>query len=120
MKAEFRAGFYPGRHAKWIQRGNTHESGKIKADIAGCLSALAAGQRDFAYPVHDASVFDFLQRLVPSQKLKRGADIGCTTGCFPAMQLAAGIDECTVFEVRDIEVNDARVEVRLKDLTYAG
>lgn len=118
LKAEFRAGFYPGREAAWIE-GILTDHSDVKADIAGCLTALAAGQRDFAYPRHDASVFKVLQQIVPVRKLRYGADIGCATGCFPAMQLAAGIEQCTLFEVRQVEVNDERVDVRIQDLTYA-
>ena len=35
------------------------------------------------------------------------------------MQLANGVEECTVFEVRQIEAKDDRVKVRIEDLTYA-
>lgn len=118
VKKQFREGFYPSREAGWIEYV-VDETGDVHADIAGCLAALRSGQRDFAYPRHDEQVFTLLHRLVPARGLKRGADIGCATGCFPAMQLSAGIEQCTVFEVRPTEVNDSRVEVRIQDLTYA-
>jgi SAM-dependent methyltransferase len=119
LKAEFRAGFYPDKTAAWIERGNANQSGDVQADIAARLAELAAGRRDFAYPIHDASVYELLQKIVPGHNLRHGADIGCATGCFPAMQLAAGVERCTVFEVRNIDVNDDRVGVRIQDLTYA-
>lgn len=118
LEAEFREGFYARRPADWIER-LAREPGENAPDIAGCLAALASGQRDFAYPRHDEQVFDLLQQLVPQRGLKRGADIGCQMGHFPAMQLVAGIERCTVFEVRPTEANDPRVEVRVQDLTYA-
>jgi SAM-dependent methyltransferase len=117
-KTEFRRGFYPHRLARWAER-ISDESGAGNPDIAGCLIALADGKRDFSYPRHDEQVHELLHRLVPSRKLVRGADIGCATGCFPAMQLSAGVEECTVFEVRPTETNDSRVIVRIEDLTYA-
>jgi SAM-dependent methyltransferase len=118
MQAEFRSGFYPDRPAAWIERmANNPEP--VEADVAGCLVALDAGQRDFAYPRHDAQVFDLLHDLVPSRRLRKGADIGCATGCFPAMQLAAGVESCTVYEVRETVANDHRISVRVQDLTYA-
>lgn len=122
LRARFCEGFYSSRPAGWIEKhpdNRLDESERVVADIAGCLSALASGQRDFSYPRHDQRVFELLQRIVPQRRLTRGADIGCATGCFPAMQLAAGIERCTVFEVRPVEVNDDRVEVRVQDLTYA-
>jgi SAM-dependent methyltransferase len=95
------------------------ESDDVTADVAGHLKAIAGGQRDFAYPGHDSAVFRILEELVPERGLRRGADIGCATGCFPAMQIAAGIESCTVFEVREAEANDERVQVRVQDLTDA-
>lgn len=117
LKAEFRKGFYDDRPAAWIER-IAEESGDSEPDVRGCLTALANGQRDFAYPRHDAQVFDLLNRLVAERRLKRGADIGCATGSFPAMQLASGIEHCTVFEVRPARVDHERVTVRVHDLTY--
>jgi SAM-dependent methyltransferase len=35
------------------------------------------------------------------------------------MQLAAGVDSCTVFEVRSTEIDHPQVQVRVEDLTYA-
>jgi SAM-dependent methyltransferase len=118
LKAEFRRGFYAHGPAGWIE-AMSDESGDVVADVAGCLAAIEAGQRNFSYPRHDEAVFDLLDSLVPLRGLRRGADIGCLTGCFPAMQLAAGIEQCTVFEIRPVEVNDDRVDVRVQDLTYA-
>jgi hypothetical protein len=91
------------------------ESGRVEADIAGCLTAIAAGQRDFSYPRHDQAVYGLLAELVPQRRIRRGADIGCATGCFPAMQLAVGVEHCTVFELRDVVANDERVEVRIQE-----
>ena len=121
MRSEFCEGFYSSRPARWIENPGPPltESNPVKADIAEHLSALACGQRDFAYPRHDALVFDLLQRVVSQRTLTRGADIGCATGCFPAMQLVTGIERCTVFEVRPVEANDDRIEIRVQDLTYA-
>jgi hypothetical protein len=118
LRSEFCDGFFSGRKAGWIE-AVVDESDPVVADVAGCLAALASGQRDFSYPRHDEQVFEILHRVVPAYGLKRGADIGCATGCFPAMQLSAGIEQCTVFEVRPVDVNDHRVDVRVKDLTYA-
>lgn len=118
MKAAFCDGFYPDRQARWVERF-VAENEEVVVDIAGRLAALMSGEPEFSYPGHDQGVFELLQRLVPQRKLRRGADIGCATGCFPAMQLATGIERCTVFEVRPVDVNDDRVEVRLQDLTYA-
>lgn len=53
----------------------------------------------------------------PSPMHGSGADIGCATGCFPAMQLACGIEMCTIFEVRDVEVSHPKIEVRIQDLS---
>ena len=116
-RAEFRSGFYPGRPAAWIDEPVT-ESEAVTADVAGHLSALADGKRDFAYPGHDSAVFRILERIVPKWNLARGADIGCATGCFPAMQIAAGVKECTVYEVRETRVDHPQVRVRIQDLTY--
>ena len=118
VRAEFCQGFYERRQADWVEHVVDETQG-VAADVAGCLAALAAGQRNFSYPRHDEQVFDLLQRLVPERGLKGGADIGCATGCFPAMQLMVGIERCTVFEVRPTSSNDARVEVRVQDLTYS-
>ena len=118
LRAEFCQGFYERRQADWVEHVVDETQG-VAADVAGCLAALAAGQRNFSYPRHDEQVFDLLQRLVPERGLKGGADIGCATGCFPAMQLMVGIERCTVFEVRPTSSNDARVEVRVQDLTYS-
>jgi SAM-dependent methyltransferase len=118
LQAEFREGFYPDRPAGWIE-DVIDESDDVTADVAGHLKAIADGRRDFVYPGHDAAVFRILEKLVPERGLRRGADIGCATGCFPAMQVAAGIQSCTVFEVREAEANDERVQVRVQDLTYA-
>lgn len=120
LKAEFREGFYPDRPAGWIEHiARPSDTDEVQADIPGMLAALAAGQRDFAYPRHDAQVYDLLEQIIPRYGIKRGADVGCATGSFPAMQLANGVEECTVFEVRQIEAKDDRVKVRIEDLTYA-
>lgn len=118
LRTEFRQGFYPDRLADWID-DPIRESEESAPDVTGCLAALERGQRDFSYPGHDAVVFRLLMELVPKHGSRRGADIGCATGCFPAMQLAAGIEVCTVFEVRPTTTNDPRVEVRIHDLAYA-
>jgi len=118
LKDEFRKGFYPDRPASWIDR-LTDESDDVVADIASCLAQLNSGRRDFAYPRHDEAVYELLHEVVPQRGIKRGADIGCATGCFPAMQLSAGVEHCTVFEVRQVDANDPRVDVRVQDLTYA-
>jgi SAM-dependent methyltransferase len=118
LKDEFRKGFYSHRPAGWIERV-TDESGGVVVDIAGCLAALQSGQRDFSYPRHDEAVYDVLHEIIPKRGIERGADVGCATGCFPAMQLSAGVMHCTVFEVRRVDVNDDRVDVRVQDLTYA-
>jgi hypothetical protein len=119
LRGEFLRGFYENREAKWLDRHVT-ESDEVVADVAGCLAALDAGQRNFAYPRHDEQVYKILRDLVPKYNLSVGADIGCATGCFPAMQLRAGIKKCTVFEVRPTDANDERVEIRVQDLTYAA
>jgi SAM-dependent methyltransferase len=118
VRNEFRAGFYPHRLAAWVD-SYVSEEDTVSADVAGCLAAIENGKVDFAYPGHDAAAFRLLSRLVPERNLVNGADIGCATGAFPAMQIAAGIASCTVFEVRETETNHERVEVRVQDLTYA-
>jgi SAM-dependent methyltransferase len=60
-----------------------------------------------------------LEGLVAERAPELGADIGCATGCFPAMQIASGVPFCTVFEVRQAEANHPHVDVRVQDLTYA-
>lgn len=118
LRDEFRAGFYPNRLAEWIYDPR-EGGGEVAADVAGCLAAIDAGQYNFAYPGHDAAVLKLLRQIVPKRRIRRGADIGCETGVFPAMQIVAGIESCTVFEVRDTTVNHQAVEVRVQDLTYA-
>ena len=49
--------------------------------------------------------------------LRKGADIGFSTGCFPAMQIACGIEKCTIFEVRDLKISHPKIEVRVQDLS---
>ena len=120
LRTEFRRGFYSDdRLAAWIE-DLVCESDESTPDVAGCLDALDRGQRDFAYPGHDSVVYRLLMKLVPAYGMRNGADIGCASGCFPAMQIAAGIEKCTVFEVRRTTTNDHRVEVRLQDLAYAA
>jgi SAM-dependent methyltransferase len=118
LQDEFRAGFYPSRAAAWID-DPISETDAVEADVSGHIRALEAGERDFAYPGHDAAVFRLLESLVSDRSPKRGADVGCATGCFPAMHIAAGVPSCTVFEVRPAEANHPKVDVRVKDLTYA-
>jgi SAM-dependent methyltransferase len=118
LQEEFRAGFYPDRPAAWID-DQMVETDAVTADVAGHIRALAAGERDFAYPGHDAAVYRLLEGLVAERAPKLGADIGCATGCFPAMQIATGVPSCTVFEVRPAEANHPQVDVRVQDLTYA-
>jgi SAM-dependent methyltransferase len=118
LQEEFRDGFYPNRQAAWIDDPIV-ETEAVTADVSGHIDALAAGERDFAYPGHDAAVYRLLESLVAQRSPKRGADIGCATGCFPAMQIATGVPSCTVFEVRPAEANHPQVQVRVKDLTYA-
>lgn len=115
---EFRKGFHRHRLGAWIH-SPVFETTSTTPDVAERLSELAGGSRDFSYPGHDARVFSILQEVVSARGLKRGADIGCETGAFPAMQLHAGINEVTVFEVRDTHVDHPRVRVRVQDLTYA-
>ena len=117
-KDEFRAGFYPARLSAWIE-DLADDDRDVEADVAGSLVALEHGQRDFAYPGHDGAVLKLLREIVPRRALVSGADVGCETGVFPAMQLDAGIESCTVFEVRETSANHPRVTVRVKDLTYA-
>jgi|GEM_PF-6075892 len=118
LRTEFRRDFYRGREAAWIE-DVVDESDDVEADVTGYLAALSAGRRNFSYPGHDEAVFETLQRMVPSRRISRGADVGCATGCFPAMQLASGVEECTVFEVRPINTNSKRIKIRIQDLTYA-
>jgi SAM-dependent methyltransferase len=118
LREEFRAGFYSNRQAAWIDEQKDERNG-VTADVSSYLGALAAGRRDFAYPGHDSAVYRLLESLVAKRGPKRGADIGCATGCFPAMQLAAGVQSCTVFEVRPTVANHPQVDVRVQDLTYA-
>lgn len=118
LEAEFRAGFHRRRRGRWLV-GLSDESTNAAPDVSACLAEIQAGRRDFAYPRHDRDVYDLLTSLVRLRGLRLGADIGCATGCFPAMQLAAGIESVTVFEVRPIESNHPQVSVRVEDLTYA-
>lgn len=118
LRSDFRAGFYPNRPAAWID-DPVDQANDVAADVAGCLAAIERGQHDFSYPGHDGAVWRALERLVPERELSDGADIGCETGAFPAMQIAAGIGSCTVFEVRRTQVNHARVRVRMQDLASA-
>jgi SAM-dependent methyltransferase len=118
LHEEFRAGFYPDRPAAWID-DEVVETGAVTADVAGHVRALSSDRRDFAYPGHDAAVYRLLERFVAERRPERGADIGCATGCFPAMQIVTGVPSCTVFEVRQAEANHPQVDVRVQDLTYA-
>ena len=113
VRDEYRSGFYPGRLARWIDSPVSEEE-QVSADVAGCLAAIENGQLDFAYPGHDAAVFRLLSSLIPERSLTKGADIGCATGAFPAMQIAAGIESCTVYEVRKTETNHRQVNVRIR------
>lgn len=118
LRDQFRAGFYTSRLAKWID-DPFDDTEAVSPDVAGCLAAIESGRRDFSYPGHDAAVFKLLQQIVPERGLRRGADIGCETGAFPAMQIAAGVESCTIFEVRQTAANHERVEVRVQNLTDA-
>lgn len=118
LRDEFRAGFYANRQAAWMDDQEV-DTEPVTADVSGHLEALAAGERDFAYPGHDAAVYGLLESLASERSLERGADIGCATGCFPAMQIAVGVQLCTVFEVRPAEADHPQVNVRVQDLTYA-
>jgi SAM-dependent methyltransferase len=116
LKAEFRKGFHPRRPAHWVEQIG-FQDGPAEPRFEYYLDALKAGERDFAYPGHDAAVLDALKSLVASRGLRLGADVGCATGCFPAMQLAAGIERCTVFEVRPLRIEHPRIELRQQDLS---
>lgn len=116
LQEEYCRGFYPDRLANWIeQRVRQEESPSFS--IQACLADLAAGRRDFGYPGHDTTVFRLLSSLVAERNLRKGADIGCESGCFPAMQLVCGIEKCTMFEIRQVCSDHPRVEVRLCDLS---
>lgn len=116
LKAEFRKGFYRDRPAHWLEKIGS-QTAAAAPDVGGHLAAIRNGRTDFAYPGHDAAVLRLLQALVAEQSLRRGADVGCATGAFPAMQLASGIERCTVFEVRPTPELHPQVEVRIQDLT---
>jgi hypothetical protein len=116
LKREFRHGFYRDRAAPWIENVG-YQTDAAAPDIPRYLEALGRGEREFAYPGHDGAAFRALERLVGDHGLRIGADVGCASGCFPAMQLHLGIERCTVFEVRSLELADPRLEVRIQDLT---
>lgn len=116
LRDQFRAGFFHDRPAPWIEQVEFTLEPAVP-DVAGSLEALEGGQRTFHYPGHDPVVYRVLQELVRAHDLRRGADIGSATGTFPAMQLAAGIELCTVFEQRPLEADHERVEVRVQDLS---
>ena len=70
LQAEFRRGFYRGRPSGWIER-IADECGQVASDVVGHLTALAAGQCDFAYPRDDERC-SVLQLLMA----RGGADVG--------------------------------------------
>ncbi|MBN1898234.1 MAG: DUF268 domain-containing protein [Spirochaetes bacterium] len=116
LKAEFRKGFYPHRPAFWLE-DISYQRTSIKPDIEKCLSEIKKGRRQFSYPDHDALVFRILKKVIKKYDLKQGADIGCASGYFPAMQIACGIEKCDIFEIRDLKIEHPKIEVRIEDLS---
>ncbi len=117
LQDHFRADFFPDEPAGWLVKV-TSSRGESQLEIEQKLAALASGQRDFSYSGgHDRAAFRLLRRLIGAHGLRSGADIGSTSGNFPAMQLFHGIERVTVFEVREPENVHPKVDVVVHDLS---
>ena len=116
LKAEFRKGFYADKPAYWLDRFS-NESQPVTPKVGEHIRAISEGKRNFAYPGHDAVVFSLLRSLITRHNLQKGADIGCATGCFPAMQIACGIRSCTIFDVRPLDIDHPQINIRIQDLS---
>jgi len=65
---------------------------------------------------NDKCVFKALEWVTCRFPMENGADIGCESGVFPAMQLYFGIRKVAIYEIRPIEVDHPSCEIRLKNL----
>ncbi|NJD53194.1 MAG: DUF268 domain-containing protein [Candidatus Methanoperedens sp.] len=117
MVNEFTKGFYNDRAAKW------HECISYQADVSirklsinSYLEKIKRNDFNFGYPDITRRIYEIICELVETENLKIGADVGCETGAYPAIQIAAGIEICNVFEIRDIEVDNEKVIVQRIDL----
>lgn len=114
---EFTKGFYPNRDAKWHEHIMYQACvGIHKLSINSYLEKIERNDFDFGYSDLTQRIYEIVCELIETENLKLGADIGCETGAHPAIQIAAGIEKCDVFEIRDIKVDHKRVNVQLIDL----
>jgi SAM-dependent methyltransferase len=117
MMKEFTKGFYHDRAAKWHECITYQaDAGIRKLSINSYLEKIERNDFNFGYSDITRRIYEIICELVETENLKVGADVGCETGAYPAIQIGAGIDTCDVFEIRDIEVDNERVHVQIIDL----
>ncbi len=124
-----------GGPASWDMPGEYFEFTSRPHNISGWLSTfkeeyfqdrLRLEQIYGGYYEHmDYCVWRNIHRVVQSHKdtfqgrtPAQGADIGCQNGLYPAMMLHQGVQEVTIFEIRDNVQQVPNVIFTNKDLTY--